>query len=149
MIKKQTNEIIIDAGFLIALLNRKDHYHKKAKELIRKLPRKRWISTWLVITEVSHILVKQGAPTAVRGLLDLCENGGINLFHLESNHIPRLRELLKKYQSLPADLADVSLVILAEDLGHGEILSTDLRDFNTYRWKNHKPFCNLFNCIPK
>ena len=39
---------------------------------------------------------------------------------------------------------DASLVILAEGLGHGRILSTDQRDFRTYRWKNHKPFENLF-----
>jgi predicted nucleic acid-binding protein len=41
------------------------------------------------------------------------------------------------------DLADASLVILADELGHGRILSTDQRDFNTYRWKNHEPFENL------
>jgi uncharacterized protein len=41
------------------------------------------------------------------------------------------------------DLADASLVILAEQLGHGRILSTDVRDFRTYRWKNHLPFENL------
>ena len=41
------------------------------------------------------------------------------------------------------DLADVSLVILAERLGHGRIFSTDKRDFNTYRWKETKPFENL------
>lgn len=35
------------------------------------------------------------------------------------------------------------LVILAEELGHGRILSTDQRDFRTYRWKNHNPFQNL------
>ena len=41
------------------------------------------------------------------------------------------------------DLADASLVILAEHLGHGRILSTDERDFETYRWKQRKPFQNL------
>jgi len=41
------------------------------------------------------------------------------------------------------DLADASLVILAEELGHGRILSTDQRDFNAYRWKHHEPFQNL------
>jgi predicted nucleic acid-binding protein len=41
------------------------------------------------------------------------------------------------------DLADASLVILAEELGKGDILSTDQRDFGVYRWKNRKPFKNL------
>jgi predicted nucleic acid-binding protein len=50
---------------------------------------------------------------------------------------------MKKYHALPMDLADASLVILAEDLHSGDILSTDRRDFGAYRWKNTKPFRNL------
>jgi len=41
---------------------------------------------------------------------------------------------------LPMDLADASLVLLAESLGHGRILTTDQRDFRTYRWKSRRPF---------
>lgn len=50
---------------------------------------------------------------------------------------------MQKYQDLPMDLADASLLNLAQVLGHGRILSTDQREFNTYRWKNHGPFENL------
>jgi len=45
--------------------------------------------------------------------------------------------------SLPMDLADASLVLLAEYPGHGRMLSTHVRDFRTYRWKQHAPFGNL------
>ncbi len=48
-----------------------------------------------------------------------------------------------RYRELPMDLADASLVVVAEDLGTGRILSTDQRDFRAYRWKNRKPFKNL------
>jgi hypothetical protein len=41
------------------------------------------------------------------------------------------------------DLTDASLVLLAEEIGHGRILSTDQRDFRTYRWKQQAPFENL------
>lgn len=41
------------------------------------------------------------------------------------------------------DLTDTSLIVLAESLGGGKIISTDQRDFDVYRWKNHKPFINL------
>lgn len=44
------------------------------------------------------------------------------------------------------DLADASLVLLAEHLGHGRILSTDKRNFQAYRWKNQHPFENLLEC---
>ena len=50
---------------------------------------------------------------------------------------------MQQYADLPMDFADASLVILAEELGHGRILSTDNRDFHTYRWKNRHPFQNL------
>jgi predicted nucleic acid-binding protein len=41
------------------------------------------------------------------------------------------------------DLADASLVILAEQLGTGRISSTDRRDLGAYRWKERKPFKHL------
>jgi hypothetical protein len=64
-------------------------------------------------------------------------------FELNAEHSERIAELMRKYADLPMDLADASLVVLAEYLGHGRILSTDQRDFHTYRWKNHQPFENL------
>jgi predicted nucleic acid-binding protein len=45
----------------------------------------------------------------------------------------------------PPAIADASLVILAETLGSGRILSTDCRDFHAYRWKNRHPFRNLLD----
>ena len=41
------------------------------------------------------------------------------------------------------DLADAPLVLLAEESGEGRTVSTDGRDFHTYRWKNQHPFWNL------
>lgn len=55
----------------------------------------------------------------------------------------RARLLMRRYAALPMDLADASLVLLAEHLGHGRILSTDQRDFGGYRWKQREPFHNL------
>jgi predicted nucleic acid-binding protein len=52
---------------------------------------------------------------------------------------------MERYRNLPMDLADASLVVLAEHLGSGRIFSTDRRDFGSYRWKNRKPFQNLLS----
>ena len=62
---------------------------------------------------------------------------------LDSSQAERLEALMQTYADLPMDLADASLVLLAETLGHGRILSTDRRDFHAYRWKNTQPFDNL------
>ena len=73
----------------------------------------------------------------------LQKQGMFSIFSLRDAHLPRLNELMTQYADLPMDLADASLVLLAEHLGHGRIVSTDRRDFHTYRWKNHHPFTNL------
>ena len=52
-------------------------------------------------------------------------------------------QLMARYASLPMDLADASLVLLAEELGHGRILTTDARDFGAHRFKSRHPFQNL------
>ena len=43
----------------------------------------------------------------------------------------KVSELMSHCADLPMDLADASLVLLAQQLGHGRILSTDQRDFRT------------------
>ena len=78
-------------------------------------------------------------------LLDRHSVGAFSLFSLDDRHLPRMAELMRQYAGLPMDLADASLVVLAEQLGHGRVVSTDRRDFNTYRWKNHYPFTNLLD----
>ncbi len=73
----------------------------------------------------------------------LQKQGMFSIFSLSEVHLPRLEQLMIKYADLPMDLADGSLVLLAEHLGHGRIVSTDRRDFHAYRWKNRHPFTNL------
>jgi hypothetical protein len=65
------------------------------------------------------------------------------VWDLPHQHLQRVPALMQQYAQLPMDLADASLVLLAEHLGHGRILSTDERDFETCRWKRHRPFDNF------
>ncbi len=53
-------------------------------------------------------------------------------------------KLMENYANLPMDLADASLVVLAEHLETGRILTVDRRDFNVYRWNKNNLFENLF-----
>ncbi len=51
---------------------------------------------------------------------------------------------MTKYKDLPMDLADASLVVLAEKCQTGRILSLDIKDFSIYQWGNNNYFDNLF-----
>jgi predicted nucleic acid-binding protein len=86
-------------------------------------------------------IVKQalGSESQLR-FLQALEADYVDVFQIHPKHLPLIQRLIQKFADLPMDLADASLVILSEEPGHGRILSTDQRDFKTYRWKNHKPF---------
>ncbi len=136
--------LIIDSGFFIALGNSKDQHHNKAVKILDTLPKRQWITTWPVLTEVCHLLLTV-APDKIFPFLQNLENGAFTVFPISEMDYSTLYSLMVQYRDLSMDLADVSLVLLANHLGHGDIVSTDTRDFKTYRWKNHHPFTNLFD----
>lgn len=134
--------IIADTGFWLAIANTSDTHHTAAVEALRAL-KEPLITTWPVMTETCHMLVSRLGPEAAEHFIASATRGAFQIFDVGITHLPRVSELMRKYRDLPMDLADASLVVLAEHLGHGRILSTDRRDFHTYRWKNRKPFHNL------
>jgi len=133
--------ILTDTGYWLALANPKDRFHQHAIEVTRTIESELFI-TWPVITEVCHLLSKRVGRTAPIKFLQQVEQS-TTFFELDILHLSRIKVIMEKYQDLPMDLADASLVIAAEEMQVGDILSTDRRDFQTYRWKNHKPFKNL------
>jgi predicted nucleic acid-binding protein len=134
--------ILADTGFWLALANTADRHHVRAKEALAA-HRRPLMTTWPVMTETCHMLGARLGAVAQRAFVRSAGIGAFDVFALGRQHLPRIEALVEKYQSLPMDLADASLVIVAEELGSGDILSTDTRDFGVYRWKSRKPFKNL------
>ncbi|VAW66874.1 hypothetical protein MNBD_GAMMA10-3290 [hydrothermal vent metagenome] len=133
--------ILTDTGYWIALAGVKDKYHQQALDVSRQIDSE-LVITWPVMTETCHLLANRVSPEAPAKFMQQVEQF-VSIFNVDISHIQRIRVLLQQYQDLPMDLADASLVVAAEELACGDILSTDRRDFNAYRWKNHKPFRNL------
>ncbi|OQW93271.1 MAG: VapC toxin family PIN domain ribonuclease, partial [Beggiatoa sp. IS2] len=128
--------IIADAGFWVALVNPKDDYHQVAINTLSKI-NEPLISTYPVITEVCHLLLKRRGKASMLSFVESYKEDAFNIYQIETaQQKQRIFELMRQYIDLPMDFADASLVLLAEELGHGRILSTDKRDFKTYRWKN-------------
>ena len=134
--------IIADTGFWVALQHRDDDFHQKAVSVFKGITEP-LITTTAVLTETCYILQRELGWIAPIKLLESIEDGLARLEEFGEEDIRRVVQLMKKYRDLPMDMADASLVLLSEKLGHGRILSTDRRDFRTYRWKNTKPFENL------
>lgn len=127
--------VIVDTGFWLALANRNDEYHTQAITVLANL-KEPLMTTWAVVTETCYLLLTTMGNQAQISFINNLSMGVFTVFDLQPHHGKRICELMEKYADLPMDLADASLVVLAEHLGHGRILSVDRRDFNTYRWKN-------------
>ncbi len=136
--------ILADTGFWLALANAGDRHHAEAKRALSVIDEP-LITTWPVMTETCHLLAARLGERSVRAFIDSGTNGAFEIFDLAREHLPRIGELMLKYAKLPMDLADASLVVLAEHVDTGRILSTDRRDFGAYRFKNRKPFVNLLS----
>ena len=75
--------------------------------------------------------VGAGAVAAVTAVI-----GMVGFIGLLAPHLVRLLCGPSHRAVLPGSaLLGASLVLLAEHLGHGRILTTDTRDFGAYRWK--------------
>jgi len=134
--------IIADTGFFFALAGQRDRYHQAALLALEAI-NEPLIATYPVITETCYLLLSTGGNFAQCNFLRSLAAGASDVFHLQETHLVRAIELLENYADLPMDMADASLVVLAEYLGDGRILTSDRRDFNVYRWRNTQPFENL------
>jgi len=143
--------VIADTGLWLALALPRDRHHALAKQRIAELAaqHERLITTCAVMTETCHMLLARGGVGSQLCFVGQYRAGVFDVFEVSGTHAPRIAELMTKYADLPMDLADASLVLLAEHLGHGRILSTDARDFHAYRWKQHAPFQNLLLTSPR
>ena len=134
--------VIADTGFWLALANRADRYHDLARARLSEL-QEPLVTTWPVMAETCYLLLTRLGSDPQERFINSYARGAFEVFDLTRDHAPKIARHMRKYADLPMDLADASLVILAEHLGHGRILSTDQRDFKTYRWKERRPFTNL------
>jgi len=124
------------------MANPKDTDHLAAIKAVSQI-KEPLITTWPVVTETCYLLLKTLGNDSQVQFINRVAGKAVQIFDIRTEHAPQISQLMEKYADLPMDLADASLVVLAGHLGHGRILSSDQRDFNTYRWKNREPFENL------
>lgn len=138
--------IIADTGFWVGLFDHTDANHAACKQFLAQC-QEPLITTAPVLTETVHLLnqrrYQQIAINFLALLVQLQSKQLFSIYDIGEQQLPRQLELMRQYQDLPMDFADASLVVLAEHLGHGRIVSTDRRDFHAYRWKNRHPFENV------
>ncbi|RLA76510.1 MAG: pilus assembly protein [Epsilonproteobacteria bacterium] len=130
---------IIDSGPIIALFDKDDKYHKKTLEFMHSFDGK-LISTWAVITEVTHMLSFN--LTVQLNFLKWVEMEAITIYQIEQSELTAMIKMMQKYSDIPMDLADSTLMYVAQKENIKDIISID-SDFDIYRTIKKQSLNNL------
>jgi len=132
-----SERVLVDTGPLVALLADDDAEHDRCVEQSRTLA-KPFLTTWLVLTEAAWLL--RHKPEAIPNLLGLLENGLVVCVELDTSAVPAMSKLARKYADISPQLADLSLVYVANREQLPTVFTLDHRDFAIYRDQNGQPF---------
>lgn len=121
----------------MAILSRRDQYHRTCVEALRELPGPLF-TCWPVITEAAWLLRR--STDAVQQLLRSMDTGFLELLALSSEDAVPMASILKKYRDIKIQLADAALVHLAGRDGLDTIFTLDQRDFSVYRLPKGRSF---------
>ena len=131
--------IIVDAGPLIALFDKDDKYHNSVIKFLKTFDGQ-LITSWPVITEVTHLLSFN--VNVQIDFLEWLKREAVAIVNLENIHLERIIQLSKKYSDVPMDLADSSLIVIAELTNITDIITID-SDYYIYKTKNKKSLNNI------
>jgi uncharacterized protein len=118
---------LVDAGFLVALLSRRDRNHRWAAAQAPRLPPP-WTTCEAVLSEACHLLGVHGT----RSLSLLLRRGALVCGYNFADDMDAVLKLLEKYADVPMSFADACLVRMTETLNDPVLLTTDT-DFRIYR----------------
>ena len=140
-----SKKILIDTGFMVALFNSDDEHYEDARRTVEKIKDLKWHTTSFVVQEIFWLLSKRKSFSTACEFLQKVPS----LFHLPNlpqDWPERVSNIVHRYSSAKIDLADASLVVLADLLRTGQVVSVDRKDFSILRWNGGRShFYNLMD----
>jgi uncharacterized protein len=133
-------ELLLDTGGLVSLLDRSQQTHEACAAFYAT-----WkgpvVTSEAVLTESTHLL--SGIRGGAIACIDFVLRGRVLVAPSTQISLARCRSLMDKYSDLLMDLADATLVVLAEELNTDLVFTVD-RDFSVYRIRGRR----LFRIVP-
>ena len=124
--------ILIDTWAWIALADKSDPYHRKAKAANKKLRRARrqYVTTDYVLSEAITYLYEAIGAVAARGfintVLSSAETGIYQLVHVSPEQFRRAWQLRQKYHDKPdISFVDFTSMVVMQDLGIQDVFTGD------------------------
>jgi predicted nucleic acid-binding protein len=92
-----------------------------------------------VLTEAMYLLGDAGGWEGQRALWQMLERNALELAELEAPDVARSRALMEKYRHAPMDIADATLVAVAEARRLKRVFTLDSH-FSLYRYRGRETF---------
>src|SRR5882672_5718442 len=102
---------LVDAGFLVALLSRRDANHCWAAAQAQRLPPP-WTTCEAALSEAFHLLGARGS----RSLIALLRRGAVVCTFHFGDDMHAVLKLFEKYADVPMSFADACLLRMTETL---------------------------------
>jgi predicted nucleic acid-binding protein len=125
--------VLLDTGPLVAIFCEEDEHHQVCVEALRATVPP-LLTTWPVLTEAAWML--RDEPMALRRLY--APQGLFTMVPQGDHELAECKAIFERYHSLSPQLADLSLVQLAESRGLSTVFTLDRRDFTVYRAKRKR-----------
>ena len=128
-------QVLLDTGPLVALINRRDRFHEWVKAEWGKV-QPPLLTCEAVLTEACFLL--QGIYGGQEAVITFIRKGIVQISFCLKEEVNRISELLTRYRSVPMSLADACLVRMAEQHSEGIVFTLD-SDFRIYQ-RNRNQF---------
>jgi predicted nucleic acid-binding protein len=129
---------LTDAGPLIAIIDADEADHASCVDVLNQLTIP-LVTTWPAFTEAMCLLARAGGIRAQQALWRLVRTDLLVVADLSPTAVDRSARLMDQYADRPMDLADATLVALAEERGERRIFTLDA-DFQIYRFRGRQRF---------
>jgi predicted nucleic acid-binding protein len=128
---------LADTGALLAYLDRSDRWHERCRAAFAEL-RLPLATSLAVLTELFH-LVGDGARET-EAAWGFVRSGALSVLSVPDRELAELEALMRRYRDRPMDLADATLVHLAQRESLSTVFTIDHDDFETYSIGGRKRF---------
>jgi uncharacterized protein len=129
---------LTDAGPLIALIDADEPDHDRCRKALDEL-RLPLLTTWPAFTEAMYLLGRAAGWRGQNALWRLVLREDLIVASPSAEANARAAQLMETYADRPMDLADATLVALAEERDTNRIFTLDA-DFHVYRFKGRRRF---------
>ena len=135
---------LADSGYFVGLFSLKDQHHARCKAFFSRYTGQT-TTTWSVFTEVCALLSHSNQKAFFTWASRAQALGYLRIESPPPDAIAALWKSMDKYEDLPMDFCDASLVYLANSLKILRIATTDRRDFSVYRLPGNQRFVHVLD----